>query len=119
MVQRYVNPAFAPDTVFSGKGIPMNNYLKVEESDTAVITILGRNAKHQPNFFRVQHGEGQLFVLLNPMSWTNSWLLENDNVQSLTWQMAYLRMHADHVYWDEFYKFQRMARIPTVSRICR
>ncbi|WP_298711895.1 DUF4350 domain-containing protein [Chitinophaga sp.] len=109
-VQRFVNPAFSPDTVFSGKGIPMNRYLVLEESDSAVITILGNNARHQPNFFRVQHGEGQLFVLLNPMTWTNSWLLENDNVQSLTWQMAYLRMHADHVYWDEFYKYQKVRR---------
>lgn len=109
-VQRFINPAFSPDTVFTGKGIPMKNHLELEESDTAVITILGNNAGHKPNFFRVQHGGGQLFVLLNPMSWTNSWLLENDNVQSLTWQMAYLRMHADHVYWDEFYKYQRTAR---------
>jgi len=109
-VQRFVNPAFSPDTVFTGKGIPMNSHLVLSESDTSIITILGNNAEHQPNFFRVQHGEGQLFVLLNPMSWTNSWLLENNNVQGLTWQMAYLRMHADHVYWDEFYKYQLMPR---------
>lgn len=109
-VQRFVNPAFAPDTVFSGKGLPMNSHLLLEESDTAVITVLGNNAQHQPNFFRIQYGEGQVFILLNPMAWTNSWLLENDNVQALGWQMAYLRMHADHVYWDEFYKYQKSPR---------
>lgn len=109
-VQRFVNPAFSPDTVFTGKGLEMAQYLDLGKSDTAVITVLGNNAAHRPNFFRVQHGEGQLYVLLNPMAWTNSWLLENDNVQALTWQMAYLRMHADHIYWDEFYKYQRMTR---------
>ncbi|AWO01336.1 hypothetical protein DLD77_06350 [Chitinophaga alhagiae] len=100
--QSFSNPHLAPDTLFSAKGIPMNNALAL--ADSAVTTILGTNASHKPNFFRINAGNGQLYVLLNPMTWTNNFLLEKDNIKALETQMAYLPQFPKNVYWDEFYK---------------
>ncbi|MRG46719.1 DUF4350 domain-containing protein [Chitinophaga sp. SYP-B3965] len=100
--QSFANPAFAPDTFFSAKGIAMVTGL--DKTDTATTTILGTNAWHEPNFFRMNVGNGQLFVLLNPMTWTNNFLLEKQNIKALENQMAYLPRYPQNVYWDEFYK---------------
>lgn len=103
--QSYSNTHLAPDTFFQAKGIPMNNAL--DATDTAVTTILGTNGKHEPNFFRINVGDGLLYVLLNPMTWTNNFLLEKNNIRSLETQMAYLPQFPKNVYWDEFYKHLR------------
>lgn len=103
--QSFINPGFAPDTSFSAKGIVMMH--RLDKTDTATTTILGTNAWHEPNFFRVNAGNGHLFVLLNPMTWTNNFLLEKNNIKALENQMAYLPQYPQNVYWDEFYKHLR------------
>lgn len=100
--QSFVNSAFAPDTLFSGKGIPMVNYL--DAAETEATTILGNNAAGQPNFFRIKVGKGYVFVMLNPMVWTNYFLLQNNNIKALETQMAYLPQYPQRIYWDEYYK---------------
>lgn len=101
-VQSFVNSEFAPDTVFSSKGLQMVNFLgRTEPANT---TILGNNGNHEPNFFRIKVGKGHLFVLLNPMVWTNYFLLKGDNIKALENQLAYLPEYPDRVYWDEYYK---------------
>ncbi len=100
--QSFSNPHLAPDTFFKARGIPMYNALTA--SDTAVTTILGTNTRHEPNFFRINAGNGQLYVLLNPMTWTNNFLLESNNIKSFETQMAYLPRYPLHLYWDEYYK---------------
>ena len=103
--QSFVNTGFAPDTFFSAKGISMLDAL--DKTDTAITTILGTNAQHAPNFFRINAGNGHLFVLLNPMTWTNNFLLEKQNIKALENQMAYLPQYPQNVYWDEYYKHLR------------
>lgn len=100
--QSFINPGFAPDTFFSAKGIAMNNALDL--TDTATTTVLGTNVYHEPNFFRINVGNGHLFVLLNPMTWTNNFLLEKQNIKALENQLAYLPQYPENVYWDEYYK---------------
>jgi hypothetical protein len=103
--QSFINQGFAPDTFFSAKGIAMVN--RLDKTDTAITTILGTNVLHEPNFFRINAGNGHLFVLLNPMTWTNNFLLEKKNIKALENQMAYLPQYPKNVYWDEYYKHLR------------
>ncbi len=102
--QSFSNAHFAPDTLFTSRG-PVNQY-SLDYADTAVTTILGTNEKHEPNFFRVNVGNGQLFVLLNPAVWTNTFLLEKNNIKALEHQMAYMQQFPSQIYWDEYYKYQ-------------
>lgn len=100
--QSFVNSEFAPDTAFTSRGLQMVNYL--DRTQPANTTILGNNASHEPNFFRIRVGKGYLFVLLNPMAWTNYFLLKDDNIKALETQLAYLPEYPDRIYWDEYYK---------------
>lgn len=100
--QSFVNSEFAPDTVFTSKGLRMVNFLdRTQPGSTA---ILGNNANNEPNFFRIKVGKGYLFVLLNPMVWTNYFLMKDNNMKALETQLAYLPQYPDRVYWDEYYK---------------
>lgn len=101
-VQSFVNSVFAPDTFFSSKGLHMVNFL--DRTQPGSTTILGNNASHQPNFFRIKVGKGHVFVLLNPMVWTNYFLMKGENIKALETQLAYLPQYPDRVYWDEYYK---------------
>lgn len=108
-VQHYVNPHLAPDTTFSRSGI--YGGWAFSSVDTPNTTILGTNGlmksgAHQPNFIRVSYGKGDVFVLLNPSSFTNYFLLTKHNIASLERQMAYTYNDAVNVYWDEYYKYQ-------------
>jgi hypothetical protein len=103
--QHFVNPYLAPDTIFTRGGIFAGRY--VEKMDTSITTILGTDEQHRPNFVRVQHGSGHVLLLLNPSSLTNYFLLARNNIRSLEKTLAYSSYYAEHVYWDEFYKYQR------------
>jgi hypothetical protein len=101
--QRYVNPYFGEDTSFSREGIYEGRYFT--RLDTANMTILGTNADQQPNFVRVTYGKGNVFLLLNPSSFTNYFLMHRSNVASLEKQIAYTYDKPSGVYWDEYYKY--------------
>lgn len=101
--ERYVNPYMGADTVFSRKGINAGAYFT--GLDTANTTILATNENQQPNFIRVNYGKGNVFVLLNPSSLTNYYLMHDRNIASLEKQMAYTYSTPSGVYWDEYYKY--------------
>lgn len=104
VTQHFSNPNFGPDTVFTSSGIQFNSSLAAP--DSGIITTLGTNKDHEPNFFRIPYGNGQVFVMLNPMTWTNYFLMIKGNMRALELQMAYLPEYPPNVYWDEFYKYQ-------------
>jgi hypothetical protein len=102
--QRYVNRNLAPDTAFSRKGIRGGSF--ITKMDTSTTTILGTDAFKRPDFVKVAVGEGAVFLLLQPSTLTNYFLLHGRNIVSLERQLAYTNLYMDHVYWDEFYKYQ-------------
>lgn len=106
VTQHFSNPNFGADTTFTApRGIQLNNSLAAP--DSGIITALGTNKDHLPNFFRVPYGNGQVYVMLNPMTWTNYFLMKEGNTRALELQMAYLPEYPSSVYWDEFYKHQK------------
>lgn len=102
VTQHFSNPHFGADTIFTARGFTQNGHLA--SPDSGIITILGTNVRHQPNFFRVPHGNGQLIVMLNPMTWTNYFLMKKNNIRALELQMSYLPEFPLNLYWDEYYK---------------
>lgn len=102
--QRYVNRNLAPDTAFSRKGIKGGSF--VTRMDTSHTTILGTDAFNRPNFVKIAVGEGAVFLMLQPSVLTNYFLMQGRNIVSLERQLAYTNLYMDHVYWDEFYKYQ-------------
>ena len=102
--QHYVNKSLAPDTAFSRKGIRGGSF--VSEMDSSATTILGTDVFNRPNFVKVTVSEGAVFLLLQPSTLTNYFLMHDRNMVSLERQFSYTNHYMDHVYWDEFYKYQ-------------
>lgn len=101
--EHYVNPYIGADTVFSRNGLYEGQFFT--NLDTANTTILATNQHQQPNFVRVSYGKGNIFVLLNPSSFTNYFLMHRNNIASLENQMAYTYDTPSGVHWDEYYKY--------------
>lgn len=106
--QHYVNPALAPDTAFSCKGIPGGDYFT--SMDTSITTILGTDNQHRPNFIRVTWGTGSIFISLNPSAVTNYFLMHENNIASIGKAFSYTSNYQDNIYWDEYYKYQYYKR---------
>lgn len=103
--QHYVNSYLAPDTAFKREGIKGGSY--VATMDTSRTTILGTDDLRRPNFVKIEVGNGDVFLLLQPSSLTNYFLMHQRNIVSLERELSYTSYYIDHLYWDEFYKYQR------------
>lgn len=108
VVQRYADETIPMDTSFSYLGRVSGSYFSAVDSNTT--NILGYNYKNKPNFIRIEYRSGFIYLLLNPYTFTNYFLLHKQNVRALETQMSYLINDAGNVYWDDFYNSQHSAQ---------
>ncbi|MEZ2446440.1 DUF4350 domain-containing protein [Chitinophaga sp. RCC_12] len=108
VVQRYADETIPMDTSFSYPGRVSGSYFSAVDSNTT--SILGYNYKNKPDFIRVAYRGGFIYLLLNPYTFTNYFLLHKQNVKALETQLSYLISDAGNVYWDDFYNSQHSAQ---------
>lgn len=108
LVQSYKDEIVPVDTSFSYPGMISGNYFS--DTDTTTTTILGSNYKNKPNFIRISYSRGYIYLLLNPYTFTNYFLLYQRNVAALETQLSYMENHSSNVYWDDFYNGQHSAQ---------
>lgn len=101
IVQRYKDSSVPIDTSFSYAGMISGNFF--DSTDNVTTTILGYDHKDKPNFIRIAYSRGYIYLLLNPYTFTNYFLLHKHNVAALETQISYLQNSAGNVYWDDFY----------------
>lgn len=108
-VAQYYQDSIAPiDTSFAYEGMISGS--SFSSVDTTTTTILGSNGQHKPNFIRIAYSHGYVYLLLNPYTFTNYFVLHKKNVAALETQISYLRDLAGSVYWDDFYNAQHSAQ---------
>lgn len=107
-VQRYADETIPMDTSFSYPGMVSGSYFSGVDSNTT--SILGYNYKNKPNFIRIAYSRGYVYLLLNPYTFTNYFLLHRNNVKAMETQLSYLADGASNVYWDDFYNSQHSAQ---------
>ncbi|GAB3505859.1 hypothetical protein GCM10027341_38130 [Spirosoma knui] len=76
------------------------NYLIIRKAKN--ITVLGRNARKEPVFIRVQYGKGQFFIHNLPLAFTNYYVLDQKTSDYAFKALSYLP--ALPTYWDEYQK---------------
>ncbi|MEO5647529.1 MAG: DUF4350 domain-containing protein [Chitinophagaceae bacterium] len=72
-------------------------------------TVLGWNEQSKPNFVVMQIGKGRVYMHAAPRTFGNYFLLKNENHAYLEKMLGYVRPDPKYVYWDEYYKFQRLS----------
>ena len=76
------------------------NFLTIKKSQN--ITVLGRNARNEPVFIKIQYGQGQFLVQNLPLAFTNYYVLDPKTSEYAAKALAYLP--ALPTYWDEYQK---------------
>lgn len=78
--------------------------------DTTVATILGYDKNKKPNFIHLKAGEGNLYVHLAPMTFTNYFLLHKNNITYYENAMSVISPNTTKIVWDEYYSTKRQQR---------
>ncbi|MBO9727834.1 MAG: DUF4350 domain-containing protein [Chitinophaga sp.] len=108
-IAQYYQDTIVPiDTSFAYEGMISGGSFSAVDSTTT--TILGSNGQHKPNFVRIAYSNGYVYLLLNPYTFTNYFLLHKRNVAALETQISYLPDLRGSVYWDDFYNAQHSAQ---------
>ncbi|MFD2571231.1 DUF4350 domain-containing protein [Spirosoma soli] len=98
--QNFVNLQLRTPTGYNFFHDDGRNFLSIKKS--ANITVLGRNARQEPVFIRLQYGKGQFFIHNLPLAFTNYYVLDAKTSDYAFKALSYLP--ALPTYWDEYQK---------------
>lgn len=98
--QNFVNPTLRKPTGYNFFHDDGRNFLIIRKPQN--ITVLGRNARKEPIFIRVQYGKGQFFIHNLPLAFTNYYVLDQKTSDYAFKALSYLP--ALPTYWDEYQK---------------
>jgi len=102
----FTNPNLKTDANYGfERGIGSQYFSKV---DTAKTTILGVNAKGQPNFIRYRYGKGSLYLIAEPGFYTNFNLLDKYGAEYAAKTLSYLQGN-EQLIFDEYFALQKNA----------
>ncbi|RAJ01669.1 hypothetical protein LX64_03887 [Chitinophaga skermanii] len=104
--QGFVNENLQPN-FFHYDGYVSRGYFS--KLDSSVTTIIGTNSEGRPNFIRMARGNGYIYISLNPVVFSNYFLLHGNNHQALAYMMASISGNTRKIYWDEYYKYKTSA----------
>ena len=90
------------DSAFAYFYLPFKNYFF--NYDTLFTKVLGVNEKKQPNYMLFFHGKGKLFLHCEPKTFSNYFLLKNDNYKYLQTAFSYTNNKPQNLYWDDYYR---------------
>lgn len=71
--------------------------------DSTRTVVLGRNADGDPNFIRMNMGQGSFFINLAPAAFTNYFVLHHDNVRYYEQALSVIPSTVDKIVWNEYY----------------
>ncbi|GAB4015169.1 DUF4350 domain-containing protein [Spirosoma koreense] len=98
--QNFMNPRLRTTSGYNFFHDDGRNFLTIKESGQ--ITVLGRNARSEPVFIRVQYGKGQFFIHNLPLAFTNYYVLDTKTSDYAFKALSYLPPLP--TYWDEYQK---------------
>jgi len=102
---RLEKPPFNNNHTYRYPGKRLDTYFF--KLDTAVSTILGTGRDADTNFVHLKAGEGNLYLHLAPMSFTNYFLLRDDNMKYYSDVLSVIPPSTKKVVWDEYYRYKK------------
>lgn len=93
----------------SGKAPQQFNYpghsvdMQFDRVDESRALVLGYSENGRPNFIMLRVGQGQLFLHLAPMTFTNYFILHDANMAYYEKALSLLPANATVVVWDEYF----------------
>ncbi|MCY7357558.1 MAG: DUF4350 domain-containing protein [Rudanella sp.] len=100
LVNNFTNPQYRKPGGYSFFHDDGRNYLVTKDAKNTV--VLGRNARNEPMYIRVQYGKGYFFIHNLPLAFTNFFVLDRQTSDYAFKALSYLP--ARPTYWDEYQK---------------
>jgi hypothetical protein len=93
-------PSFASDSLFMFPGTKFESWF--ETFDTSHAVVLGRN-ESQPNFIRMNIGEGSVFIHAAPLAFSNYFILHKNNVHYFEQVLSVIPADVEKIVWNDYY----------------
>jgi hypothetical protein len=75
--------------------------------DYTTSTVLGDGINLNPNFIRVKAGKGNFFLHLNPLAFSNYFILHKYNNEYFGQVMSVIPKETKNIFWDEYFQRKR------------
>lgn len=98
--QNFANPQLRKPGGYTFGHDDGRNYLIVNNKKH--VTVLGRNARNEPVFVKIQYGRGHFFIHNLPLAFTNYYVLNRQTTTYFPRALSYLPTRP--TYWDEYQK---------------
>jgi hypothetical protein len=93
-------PFFSSDSMYIYPGKKFESWF--ETIDTSHTVILGRD-ETQPNFIRMNKGEGSVFIHAAPLAFSNYFILHKKNIHYFEQVLSVIPSDVERIVWNEFY----------------
>jgi hypothetical protein len=104
---RLMKPSFSNDSLFIYPGRKFESWF--ENLDTAHTVVLGRN-ENNPNFIRLDYGDGSVFIHSAPLAFSNYFILHKNNIHYFEQAMSVIPDDVNKIIWNEYYLVNRGPR---------
>lgn len=101
---RLTTPSFTSDSFYVYPGKKYESWF--ENLDRAHATVLGRNER-EPNFIRMDKGDGSIFIHSAPLAFSNYFILHKNNIHYFEQAMSVIPAGVRKIVWDEYYLSKR------------
>lgn len=113
-----LNPVTGRWDLYSYPGFEFSDYF--DSLDTGRCQVLGRNATGKPDFIRVSYDHGgAIFIHLDPMVFTNFFLLHGENHTYYDIAFSYLAQKTKEVEWSDFFRYGRQEEFSSLGFILK
>jgi hypothetical protein len=96
---------FGQNSSYKYPGRKFNSYFS--SFDTVTTEILGFGEAGRPNFIHLKAGKGNLYLHLEPLAFSNYFLLHDDNISYYEKAFSVVSPDVTRIVWDEYYLFKR------------
>ncbi|MEO9569904.1 MAG: DUF4350 domain-containing protein [Polaribacter sp.] len=103
------NNQFSKTSFTFDRNIRRNYFLEFDEKNTSVIGTIEVDGEKVPNFIKIQHGKGAFYLHIQPIAFTNYYLL-NDNEAYVENVFSFLP--SNDVLWDPHIKSSKYSEKP-------
>ena len=95
------NPPFGKNIEYSYPGKKFDSYF--DEIDSVTTDILGYNENGHPDFIHLRAGKGNFYVHLEPLAFSNYFLLNKNNIRYYENVLSMISADVKKIVWDEYY----------------
>lgn len=93
-------PSFSSDSLYVYPGKKFESWF--ETFDTSHALVLGRN-ESQPNFIRMNIGDGAVFIHAAPLAFSNYFILHKNNIHYFEQVLSVIPADVETIVWNDYY----------------